>query len=110
MTQRVLTFKGLRPFFDDVACFDSQPKITLSKGKMLELLFNRYSLNPQRCVMIGDTILDMQGGRYAGAETVAVLYGYGQRQALLDEKPDWLVKDESWHAVESMHGNRIFVL
>jgi phosphoglycolate phosphatase-like HAD superfamily hydrolase len=35
-----------------------------------------------RCVMVGDTTVDVKSGRRAGAQTVAVLCGFGERREL----------------------------
>ena len=39
-------------------------------------------LDPAQCLMIGDTIVDIKAGRLAGAQTVAVLCGFGQQREL----------------------------
>lgn len=39
-------------------------------------------LEPQECLMVGDTTVDILAGRRAGAWTCAVLSGYGQRREL----------------------------
>ena len=39
-------------------------------------------LAPEDCLMVGDTIVDVKAGRLAGAQTVAVLCGFGQRAEL----------------------------
>ena len=44
--------------------------------------------------MVGDSVFDMRGGREAGMDTAAVLYGYGRRGALLES--DFLVEDAAW--------------
>jgi phosphoglycolate phosphatase len=37
---------------------------------------------PERCIMVGDTTLDIRSARRAGAYAVAVLSGFGQREEL----------------------------
>jgi len=37
---------------------------------------------PERCLMIGDTMMDMRSARRAGAYAVAVLSGFGERREL----------------------------
>ncbi|MEA3406689.1 MAG: HAD-IA family hydrolase [Chloroflexota bacterium] len=39
-------------------------------------------VSPQRCIMVGDTAVDVRAARGAGAYAVAVLSGFGQRQEL----------------------------
>jgi HAD superfamily hydrolase (TIGR01549 family) len=42
----------------------------------------QLDLSPESCVMVGDTIVDMIAGKAAGAQTVAVLCGFGTLQEL----------------------------
>jgi len=37
---------------------------------------------PETCLMVGDTVVDIQAGKAAGAQTVGVLCGFGERQEL----------------------------
>lgn len=39
-------------------------------------------LPPERCVMVGDTVMDIRAARRAGAWAVAVLCGFGERDEL----------------------------
>jgi N-acetyl-D-muramate 6-phosphate phosphatase len=43
------------------------------------------------CVMIGDTILDVQAGKLAGAQTIAVLCGFGSERELRRAGADLIV-------------------
>ncbi len=45
------------------------------------------------CAIVGDSIVDVQAGKAAGAMTVAVLTGLFSRVRLEKEKPDLIVKD-----------------
>jgi phosphoglycolate phosphatase len=42
----------------------------------------QLGLSPANCVMIGDTTVDIQAGRRAGAQTIGVLCGFGERKEL----------------------------
>ena len=46
-----------------------------------------------KCVIVGDSIADIQAGKSAGAKTVAVLSGLFSRKELEKEKPDLIIKD-----------------
>ena len=37
---------------------------------------------PEDCVMVGDTIVDVKSGKSAGAQTIAVLCGFGTEKEL----------------------------
>lgn len=56
----------------------------------------QLGLPPAQCAMIGDTTVDVQAGKRAGALTVAVLCGFGERPELERLKPD-LVLDLTAH-------------
>jgi phosphoglycolate phosphatase-like HAD superfamily hydrolase len=42
----------------------------------------QLGVDPARCLMVGDTTVDIKAGRRAGAWTCGVLCGYGQRREL----------------------------
>lgn len=46
------------------------------------LAAERLGVGPGNCVMIGDTTVDMRAGKSAGAQTVGVLCGFGEREEL----------------------------
>jgi phosphoglycolate phosphatase-like HAD superfamily hydrolase len=43
--------------------------------------------------MVGDSPADMEAGRAAGVKTCAVLYGYGQPEAMARFEPDYWIED-----------------
>ncbi len=45
------------------------------------------------CAVVGDSIVDIQAGKSAGAKTIAVLTGLFSRQELERQKPDLIVRD-----------------
>jgi len=53
----------------------------------------RLGVQIQDCAVIGDSIVDIQAGKSAGAKTVAVLSGLFSRKELEKEKPDLIIKD-----------------
>lgn len=96
VSRRFLALKNIDGFFKDVISRDSLPGKALSKAEMLEQLAYRYGLDLANCLMIGDSVFDMQGGRLAGLKTAAIMYGYGKHEDLLAEHPDFIVADEGW--------------
>lgn len=91
-TRRLLNAKGLTSYFTDIACTDSAGAVLMSKAGMLGYLMERNGFREQDTLMIGDTVLDVQGGKEAGTATLAALYGYGEHSALLAAKPDFVVE------------------
>jgi len=57
------------------------------------LLFICHDLKvePANTIIVGDTELDIQCGKSAGAKTCGVLYGYRTKAQLEKEKPDFLI-------------------
>jgi predicted PurR-regulated permease PerM/phosphoglycolate phosphatase-like HAD superfamily hydrolase len=47
---------------------------------------------PEQCVVIGDTVLDIRAGQRAGALTVGVLSGFGERAQLERQEPDLILE------------------
>jgi len=59
------------------------------------LLFAASKLNTpiKQCAIVGDSIIDVQAGKAAGAKTVAVLTGLFSKDELEKQKPDLIIKD-----------------
>lgn len=57
----------------------------------LLIICNDLNFDVKNTVMIGDTELDIQCGKNAGANTCAVLYGYRTKELLEIEQPDFMV-------------------
>jgi phosphoglycolate phosphatase len=43
-------------------------------------------------VMVGDTVYDINGGKYNRISTIAVGYGFGIKEELLAAEPDYYVE------------------
>ena len=50
---------------------------------------------PHQCIVVGDTTVDIQAGKRAGALTVGVLCGFGERPELKRLNPDLLLETTS---------------
>jgi len=50
---------------------------------------------PQQCLVVGDTAVDVQAGSRAGALTVSVLCGFGERSELARLQPDLILETTS---------------
>jgi len=48
----------------------------------VRLAAQRLNLPPERCLMVGDTTMDVRAARRAGAWAIGVLCGFGQRREL----------------------------
>ena len=56
-------------------------------------IVERYSLKVTECVMVGDAIFDVQMGKAAGCETVAVNWGSHSKEQLLNEGPSFFAHE-----------------
>lgn len=50
---------------------------------------------PEECLMVGDTTVDITAGKSAGAQTVGVLCGFGEREELLNAGADLILETTS---------------
>ena len=97
-TERFLRRFGLTPLFDviitgtDVRRLKPHPEPVLKAAEAL-------GVEPDQCVMVGDTLADIRAARAAGAASVGVLTGFGAREDLdeadivlnsVAELPQWL--------------------
>ncbi len=85
---------GLRKYFSFVM---GRRDGIANKPSPEPLLFicRQLNLEPGETLFIGDTEVDMRCGKDAGAATCAALYGYGSREKLAAEKPDYTVSEIS---------------
>ncbi|HWD40789.1 MAG TPA: HAD family hydrolase [Fimbriimonas sp.] len=74
---------------DVVVCSSDVPHPKPAPDSAL-LACERLGVSPSECVFIGDSVFDLRCGRAAGMASVAVSYGAGNREALLEESPDLL--------------------
>lgn len=63
----------------------------LSKRKRVEKYIRQKGLNPEELYYVGDTTIDVESARHAGAKTVAVSWGLNTPEALAKVNPDFLV-------------------
>ena len=58
----------------------------------LILCSDKLGLIPGDCIYVGDTRIDIQAGKAAGMQTIAVLTGFDDYKALEREKPDAIIE------------------
>ena len=84
--RRMLEVGGIAPYFravvggDEVARPKPYPDLPRYSAKAL-------GLPPERCVVVGDSPVDILAGRAARTWTVAAMYGYGEPSAIREAKP-----------------------
>lgn len=88
---RGLQITGLAPYLDccigcdDCARFKPDPDPVIQGAEAL-------GLAPGECLYVGDSPFDLQAGRAAGCETVAVTWGMFSEDELAAEHPDYLCR------------------
>lgn len=61
------------------------------KAERISMLRGRYAASSADTFMIGDAISDIREGKLAGVRTIAVSWGFQERELLSKEHPDFLV-------------------
>jgi HAD superfamily hydrolase (TIGR01509 family) len=80
-TRRFLTASHLDRFFSTVVTARSTRR-TKPHPEPVVRAAQELGLAPQDCVVVGDTTVDIRAGRAAGAQTIGVLCGFGERAEL----------------------------
>lgn len=72
---------GLRDLFGTLATCESTWRLKPHPSPVRHAA-KQLGVPVERCVIVGDTTVDVQSGRRAGAQVVAVLCGFGEREEL----------------------------
>lgn len=90
---------GVADLFDFIAGYDSGFGGKPAPGQLLGFV-DQFGLSPSACLMVGDSVHDLDAGRAAGMRTVAVLTGPADHATLaphadvvlrsIADLPDWL--------------------
>jgi len=62
-----------------------------TKGEVIKHVVEKYNINPEEAVMIGDRKYDMIGAKQNNMDCIGVTYGYGSLEELKNEKPTYIV-------------------
>jgi len=90
-TMRFLEQFDLVKYFD-VIVTGLSAKHTKPYPDPILLAAQKMRVQPEECLMIGDTTVDMRAGKSAGAQTVGVLCGFGEEDELLRLGADVILK------------------
>ncbi len=82
MVKRIAEHFGLSEYFDRIIGAD--PHSHSSDKRDLILAALGENVNPQEVCMVGDRCFDIDAGRALGFHTIAVEYGYGNREEFLN--------------------------
>lgn len=88
---KIVEHFGLMPPIETV--YGAEPDGARSdKTELIAHILKRERLSPAECVMIGDRKFDLIGARNNSVRSIGVLWGYGSRDELSAEMPDFLAE------------------
>lgn len=74
-------------WFDDFECGTDM----FGKAAKLKRLLARHGVTPERCILVGDEMRDIDAARKAGVHVATVAWGYNHIDALREHRPDQLI-------------------
>lgn len=89
-TYEVLETLGIKDLFSYIGTpdFDGDH---LPKPEVLKAMVRMFDINPAQAVMCGDTLPDIEAGRYAGMQTMAFTGGYGGEGFGAESRADFII-------------------
>lgn len=93
-TLRLIKCYGFEKYFSGVWGCDAIPGENMHKGELLKLAVRISGVAPEKCMMIGDTELDITAGHEAGVHTCAVTWGYGDPEKLNAARPELVISEK----------------
>ena len=84
--QHMLRVTGIDSYFRAVVGGDDAPR-PKPYPDLPRIAAESIGTTPERCVVVGDSPVDILAGRAARAWTVAAIYGYGSPEAIRKAKP-----------------------
>jgi HAD superfamily hydrolase (TIGR01509 family) len=91
---------GLHQYFGAIVTREDVRRLKPHREPILRAA-EQLGMPPERCIVVGDTTVDVQSGKRAGAMTVAVLCGFGERAELERLEPD-LILDTTAELMEHL--------
>lgn len=65
----------------------------LSKKEMIALILNKYDIQAEEALFVGDTAGDILAAHSNGVRAVGVSFGYGDKKALYESQPDFITDE-----------------
>ncbi len=85
--KKALKTHGLEKYFDEFLGYD----VETSKVIKIRGVLKKFHLSPKDCILITDTLGDIREAREAGVESVAVTWGYHDKETLERGSPCALI-------------------
>jgi phosphoglycolate phosphatase len=84
---KMLSRFGFEPYFQEIFGYD----FLFSKKEKIDYALEKYGIPRERAIYIGDTCGDILEAKAAGVRSVAVTWGWHDRERLLAVRPDFLI-------------------
>lgn len=88
----VLDKFDLTKYFPTIIGFNDVSEVKPSPEGILKII-DKWSMNPEEVIFIGDMTTDIEAGKAAGVKMVCVASGLAEKHSLLEQKPDYLVEN-----------------
>ena len=97
--RKMCKYLGITEFFDGI--YGATPT-AFNKADVLQRAITENNANKDQSVIVGDTKYDMIGGKTVGIKTLAVTWGFGTNETLLEENPDFVADtaQELWNILK----------
>ncbi|UQS83043.1 HAD hydrolase-like protein [Bombilactobacillus thymidiniphilus] len=79
---KIIDYLNLQKLFTRI--YGSDLSETMSKADVIEHALEEENLHPENVVMVGDRSTDVLGAKANNVDTIGVLYGFGDRQELME--------------------------
>jgi phosphoglycolate phosphatase len=92
--------KAVKILFPDIECFcdafiprDSVTRVKPHPDHLIQAIKEMSIHHPERCLMVGDHPMDIEGGKRMGMKTAGVLTGKTTRQEFIKARADLILDD-----------------
>lgn len=90
-TLKIIESKKLAKCFTSIMASDMIENKLLSKREMVDSICKRFGV--EKGFMVGDSPQDIDAGFFANLTTIAIIYGYGNKEKLLKENPNYTIEN-----------------
>ena len=88
----ILEHFNIKKYFDFVAGSELNG-VRTKKDDVIKYAINKYNIDTNNAVMIGDRKHDILGAKANGIKTIGVLYGFGSKDELESAGADYIAKN-----------------
>ena len=90
--KKILNHSKLLPLFDFIAGATLDGSLINKEDVIAFALSNFSDFKPEKAIMIGDRMHDIEGAIKNNIDSIGVLYGYGDKKELTDAKATYIVE------------------